>query len=157
MKQLIALFALGTMFVFSACQNGPTPPEDVVRQWQAYIDANNFAEAKKLSTQATADLLDLLAGMMPPEMLEQQMGKTEVLEVNCNIDGDKAVCACKINYDGQIEDDEFYLTLVDGQWKVDLPDNPLMDGEFDFNEADLEGIDMEELERMLEEEAGIEE
>lgn len=145
MKQLIALIALGAMFVFGACQTNSTP-EEVVRQWQAYIDSNNFEEAKKLSTQATADLLDLLAGMIPPEMMEEQMGKTEVLEVSCEIEGEKATCSCRINYDGQEETDDFFLVMEEGQWKVDLPDNPMTDGEFDFDDLDLE-----EMEGMLEE------
>jgi len=123
------------LLVFSACQNSttsekeekkqPTPntPESVARQWQQYIDYNNFDAAKKLSTNNGIIWIDGIKSiLLNVEEGEEAITPTEFTVMTCKEDKDKATCNYVYREEEEIIIDSFFLVRQNGQWLVDIPE-----------------------------------
>ena len=115
------------------CQNDPTEqrtkepldelaetPAGIVRQYQSYIDKNEFDKAKRVSTAAEQERLELLKGIITGELLESSTMTTAFTDLNCNEVGNKALCVGKYEEDGEVFQDTFYLEKIDNQWLVTI-------------------------------------
>jgi len=129
----IPTFAL--FFLFS-CQASDTP-ESVVRQWQSHIDKNEFGQAKALSAPRTVELLSWMEGIFSEMDSEVTVTHTEFKSIRCKEKGDEAVCFYTIEEEGQVFQDSFILVRINGQWRVDLPDEAFNNEE---NDEDLETL-----------------
>ncbi len=99
------------------------PPEEVIRQYQSFIDLNRFDDAKKLSTPAEQKRLDeeaTLIAMLPADstVLHTVFHKIQCREINNHL----VVCDCLL------EDEEageyeatFHLVKAHGTWLIDFP------------------------------------
>ncbi|MCB0676405.1 MAG: hypothetical protein KDC30_06960 [Saprospiraceae bacterium] len=127
----LLLLTLSAGFLFSCANSTPDPqeslpnsPEAVVRAWQALVDKNQFADAKKLSTRATVEFIDALDLMM------EMMGDSSVIhtvlnDLSCRENGDRAVCFYSIDEDGELLRDSTILVRENGQWLVDIQEEVL--------------------------------
>lgn len=114
-------------------------PAQVVRDYQRYVDNNQFARAKSLSTQEERDRLDQLADMLAGELQDSTILNSEFLNLDCETKGDLARCYCRIR--DQYETYETVYTLVRrrGRWLIAAPEE-----EFPLEEGALENM-LEEL------------
>lgn len=114
----------------------PNTPESVARTWQKYVDTDQFEEAAALSTPRAQEWLvmieNFLAGLAPEETAEEI--NTVFTEFNCVENGNIARCGYIIKEEGEFFRDTFILYKIDGQWKVDVPE------EEEEEEGDLDGF-----------------
>ena len=119
----IAVFAsgCGSDKVASAQQKSDNAlantPEAVVRQWQAFVDANRAEEAKMLSTERTKKFID-----DSPKIPNEEIVETIFSNMKCREMGDRAVC---VYYTTTSSDtlkilDSLDVVRENGQWKVDI-------------------------------------
>jgi len=127
------LWGLLLSFFMVSCQSDPTEqrtaealdelaqtPEGIVRQYQSYLDKNEFDKAKRVSTAAEQERLELLKGIITGELLESSTMTTTFIDLDCNEVGNKAFCVGKYAEDGETFQDTFYLEKVDNQWLVTI-------------------------------------
>lgn len=119
-RYLLALFCF---CLLAACaekevEDLPNTPETVVRAYQKYLDKNNFRAAKKLSTKAERDRLDMIQHMIEDEPSDSTITDTNFLTMTCKERGKNAVCYYTI--EGFDFDDSIQLVNQRGQWLVDV-------------------------------------
>jgi len=154
LKQL-SLFMLVAFSLFWSCQNDapsspltkvevplPTTVEGVAEKWLNDYYGNQFAEAKRLSTDKTKEMIDTISALILSETIA-----FTISDIKCNAVQDSAECSYQFKEE-DFESTEF-LTLIrsNGQWMVDLgleDDDELMEGElermFEMSEETLEKI-----------------
>jgi len=98
------------VIALNACKSSNSP-EAVAEKYLNHIAKQEWAEAKKLGTENTQQLVDMLASFG---------GKSEIKEVKiegmkCDVKGDSALC----NYKSNNEADKLNLIKKDGKWLVD--------------------------------------
>ncbi|MEM1319307.1 MAG: hypothetical protein AAGG75_03570 [Bacteroidota bacterium] len=147
-------------FVFSvlffatiACSPPPNPgPEAVARQWQAFVDKNQFDEARKLSTPRAQEMVSLMERLFQGE--EGDLTSSTLFKsMNCAEKGDSlAICTYQIIDEEELIVDSFTLIKDGSNWLVDIPEE-----EDIMEEEDVEKLfnEFEEiLNKALEEEEG---
>lgn len=97
----------------------PNTPEAVVRSYQAFLDKNEFEKAKQLSTEAEKKRLDAIFTIISTEPSDSTIFSTVFLEIICNTDKDKALCACLVEDFEEKYRDTFHLVKLKGQWLID--------------------------------------
>jgi len=121
----ISRLLLLTMVVGSVllgCKRADTP-EIVTEKFMNHLLASQFAEAKALGTESTAQMLEIfetiesLSGEKPADSLPT----ATISNIQCEVTGDAALCSFEEN--GQMS--ELNLVKVDGKWLVDMKkENP---------------------------------
>ena len=98
------------------------PPEEIIRQYQAFIDANQYEEAKKLSTEQEQVRLDGDAELMAMLPSDSTIIRTIFLGIDCKeVARDVVHCNCLLeDQEGEYEA-VFKLVKIDGTWRVDVP------------------------------------
>lgn len=98
------------------------PPEEVIRQYQAFIDANRYEEAKALSTPQEQVRLDGDAELMAMLPADSTLTRTIFLKMNCKeVARDVVHCNCLLeDQEGEYEA-VFKLVKIDGVWRMDVP------------------------------------
>lgn len=132
MKQYVMLAVL--LAVLGSCASGEQQedertasrpsagPAEVVRDYQQFVDRNQFERAKVLSTREEQQRLDELAKMLAGELQDSTILESEFLELECETKGDLANCYCRIR--DQYETYEMVYTLVRrrGRWLIAAPE-----------------------------------
>lgn len=134
---ILALLALSV----GACQlDAPHPdsPEGVVRQYQMYLDNNQFEQAKNLSTPEERQVLDGLAAIFTKDLDASSVMKTSFLRISCKETGDKAECECKLKDEFETYDSVFRLVRQGGKWLVDVSDDPEIEESLEFLDGEEE-------------------
>lgn len=130
------LFLFLSCLTLGACQqqpsgnkNQPLNPETTVRQWQAYMDKNDFKNAQLLSSIKTKQWLQGIEAAFPDDSLQMH---TEFEEITCEENGDKAMCVCRIkqNIADESYEDVFLLVKENGQWAIDLDNSDDINSDF---------------------------
>ncbi len=113
---LIVLFGLSACAADQA--QGPRSPEAVVREYQAFVDQNQFEQAQALSTPAERQRLQDLAEMI--ENFDSTVFHTEFLSIECTQTADSAVCRCKLQDQYETYVMDYNLLRLEGEWLVDV-------------------------------------
>ena len=131
MKNPIAVASIFLLvFFMSACHNSdkstasstpetsaiqlPNTPEDVVKTWESQISANQFADAKRISSGKALETVVSLDSTHRIEPIAP--GSSNILEIACRTEGDKSECDCLLEDDmGQLKC-IYYLLRLNGQW-----------------------------------------
>ena len=100
----------------------PNTPEEVVRQYQAWYDANDYARAKRLSTENEARRLDQLEGMLQGLAPDSTLLRTEFVDVQCRALDNTAFCYCLLEDQYERYQTLFFLRRENGQWLVESPE-----------------------------------
>lgn len=119
----------------------PNNPEGVVRLYQKYLDENSFKSAEALCTEAERVRLIEIAEIIGEEPVDSTVFSTIFLELNCTTQSDSAICACLIKDFEETYQDTFRLVKLDGQWLVDVREEPFSienDKLFEDFELDIE-------------------
>jgi hypothetical protein len=124
MKQLLKYGAMAALLLAlaGACQAPAASPEEVLRQYQAHIDKNEFDAAAKLSTPANRAWLSDLAAIISAEEQEgESVLYTKFINIAANGRGDTLLLDCTLQDQYEIYSAVFRLVRLNGQWRVDVP------------------------------------
>lgn len=110
----------------SAPQNAPLPntPELVVRAWETEVAQNEFALARQLSigeALSTVRAIDS-SNLISKEPMEPYT--PQFLEIQCQENGDAAVCNCVVDDGISPLRYQYYLIRQEGQWYLDHVSEP---------------------------------
>ncbi len=109
-----ALLALA----FWSCRPKPAQtPDEVVRQWQSYIDHNQFDSARLYSTELARSYIDFLDALTSDDSTD--VYETQLFNLECNIQGDSAICHYLIEGEfGERIPDTLVLYKTKDRWLV---------------------------------------
>ena len=112
MKKLFQLAAvLLTVVILGSCA-GTTSPEKVAEKFVNHLNKREYAEAKALGTESTAQMVSFLEQFPSDEAVEDII----VEDMNCEITGDTAICT----YTANGEKETIELVKKDDKWLVDM-------------------------------------
>ena len=140
----LLLTCLGALFscvqrdkpVGQAAAQTPQTPEAVVRQYQLYLDQNDFDRAKTLSTSREAERLVEVSRIVAAESQDSTRTYSTFLKLNCVVQSDSARCSCTIRDQYETYDTEFVLVRYKRQWLVDsAPQEEILFDEEEIEEA----------------------
>lgn len=118
----------------------PNTPEEVVRQYQAYYDKNEFEKAKELSTVAERQRLDGLKSIIESEPPDSTIFTTTFLSIHCTTKQDSATCSCEVKDMEEPYTTEYKLVRINGQWLVDAPEE---ETEIEENFMELDSLEID--------------
>ena len=104
----------------------PETPEEVLKQYQAYIDKNKFEEARTLSTPAGRQWLSELEAIISNEKADSTVLDTRFLSLSCEGPGDTVQCACVMEDQYEKYTAEYRLVRLESQWLVDAPEEEII-------------------------------
>ena len=118
MKKLFSLVIVAIVIVaVSACGGKKNTPEAVAEKFLGHLNKKEYAEAKKLGTENTKQMLDMMesfSGMDKDKKAEVKDVKIENLK--CETTDDKAKCT----YTAEAKEQTIDLVKQDGNWLVDM-------------------------------------
>ncbi len=119
---LLCCCALATFWSCKNERHQVLPPEEVIRQYQGFIDVDRYEDAKALSTPAERERLDALAEFMAGMPADSTVIHTIFHRINCREMADGAVvCDCVMEDEEGEYDAVFQLVKINGTWRVDVP------------------------------------
>lgn len=113
----------------------PRTPEEVVRQYQAYIDSNQFELAQNLSTPRSAPLHEMMATIVADTPSDSSLIHTQFVSLDCDTQQDTAICNCLLRDEYEEYQSEYILVKINDRWLVDLPDE---EGDFELFEQETQ-------------------
>ena len=135
------------IFMFHACKTTDSP-EKVTEKFMNHLAAGEYSKAAEYGTESTKQMMEMfeaLESLGGESIVDDDVKPEEIKEVECEIDGDFAVC--RFEEDGEMA--EVHLVKIDGNWLVDMKkEDPFGDMDMDWDdeaERDLEDIEVEEL------------
>jgi hypothetical protein len=117
------LLPLLILCCFSTCKRDAPPqdaPEHALRQYQAYIDNNQYDEAIAMSTPAEQQRLAREARLMQLEP-DSSLLHTTFLSIQCTEILDTAYCACQLNDAYGAYEARYRLVKIKQYWQMDTP------------------------------------
>ena len=111
MKKLLSLAVVFLAIVaLNACKSSDSP-EAIAEKYLNHIAKQEWAEAKKLGTENTQQLVDMLASFGG----NAEVKEVKIEEMKCEVNGEAAVC----NFKSNGEADKLDMVKKDGKWLVD--------------------------------------
>lgn len=122
MKKLLGAVAIASMGLLVSCSgNGP---EGAAESFVMHTTKGEFAEAKKYSTETTAQLLSMgeaMGGERLSQMREQNKdAKVEIISSEVTKDSLATVKYKVTGVEGPAEEKSVDLVKRDGEWKVNI-------------------------------------
>lgn len=113
----------------------PRTPEQVVRQYQAYVDSNQFELAQSLSTSRSAPLHEMMASIVADTPSDSSLIHTQFIRLNCDFQQDTAICNGLLRDEYEEYESEYILIKREDRWLVDMPDE---EGDFELFELETQ-------------------
>ncbi len=113
MKKLFQVLVAVMAVVILANCGSKKGPESVAEKFLQHLNKKEYAEAKKLGTKATQDMIAFLESFPSEEAVEE----ITIEEMACTVEGETATCAYKENG----KDATINLIKEGEEWKVDMP------------------------------------
>jgi predicted small lipoprotein YifL len=110
-KSIQILFAALAVVALVSC--GKKGPEPIAEKFLQHLNKKEYAEAKKLGTEATGQMLDFLASFPSDGAIEE----VKITDMKCEVVEENATCTYKAND----KEDSIKLVMKDGKWFVDMP------------------------------------
>ncbi|MBK7937267.1 MAG: hypothetical protein IPJ82_09330 [Lewinellaceae bacterium] len=113
-----ALSGAALLLALTYCTSpNASSPEEVARQWQAYIDKNEFEEARQLSAGEALRYVEDLANYNEQDTLEWE--NNVMLNLRCQVLGDSVYCTYHFEDElGEPIPGQLALKRIDGRWLV---------------------------------------
>ena len=129
MKHYFLISICTTLLFFVACKQDSKPtaaaqplptlantPEDVVRQWQSWIDKSNYKDAALLSTPRAQNWI-----VQINQIFGTATDTTNFKSIKCIVKDTTAMCSCQIlDTQKEVFIDSFLLVKRNNQWLVDI-------------------------------------
>ena len=116
MKNLLKLAALAIIIVaINACGGKTESPEAVAEKFLNHLNKKEYAEAKKLGTEQTAQMIDMMESFSSMGGEEDQK-EVKVENMKCDSKEDKSTCT----YTSDGKEEKIELVKQDGKWLVDM-------------------------------------
>jgi hypothetical protein len=98
-------------------------PEVFVRQYQKWLDVNDFEKAAENATDEEKIRLEDLKKFVfkTQETLDSSLLHTTILAINCLPKNELTICACKMKDQFEVYDITFYLKKLNNRWLMDAP------------------------------------
>jgi predicted small lipoprotein YifL len=113
MKKVFQVIVAVMAVVILANCGGKTGPESVAEKFLNHLNKKEYAEAKKLGTKATQDMIAFLESFPSEEPAKE----IKIEDMKCEAEADKAICTYK--EDGK--EATINLLKEGEEWKVDMP------------------------------------
>jgi hypothetical protein len=110
-KNLLGLVVVFFAVVALVSCKGSDGPEAVAEKYLQHIAKQEWADAKKLGTENTAQLVDMLASFGGAAEVKE----VKIEEMKCEVTEETAVC----NFKSNGEADKLDMVKKDGKWLVD--------------------------------------
>lgn len=118
MKKLINLVIVAFVIVaFAACGNKKNSPEAVAEKFLNHKNKKEYAEAKKLGTDNTKQMLEMLESFENMDKKAEPAKEIKIENMKCEVKGDSAKCTFTEN---GVEGQPLDLVKKDGNWLVDM-------------------------------------
>ncbi|MCK9611474.1 MAG: hypothetical protein PHR81_02885 [Bacteroidales bacterium] len=115
MKKVLSLVIAAIVVVaISSCGGKKDTPEAVAEKYLNHLNKKEFAEAKKLATEETGQMLDMMQSFSGVGGA-QEVKEVKIENLKCETTEDKS--ACKYTADGKEE--TLDLVKKDGKWLVE--------------------------------------
>jgi len=116
MKKLFSLVIVAIVIVaVSACGNKKNTPEAVAEKFLGHLNKKEYAEAKKLGTENTKQMLDMMESFAGANKKEEAKD-VKIENLKCETTEDKAKCT----YTAEAKAETIDLVKQDGNWLVDM-------------------------------------
>ena len=101
----------------------PAAPEEFIRQYQQWLDSNDFEKAAENATQAEQLRLENLKKFVfkSQETIDSSFLQTTILALNCLPKNKQTICLCKMKDQFEVYDITFYLKKINNRWFMDAP------------------------------------
>lgn len=98
-------------------------PEQFIRQYQKWLDTNDFENAAKYATSEEKSRLDDLKKFVfkTQETLDSSLLQTSILGISCLPEKEYTICICKMKDQFEMYDITFYLKKSNTGWLMDAP------------------------------------
>lgn len=98
-------------------------PEQFIRQYQKWLDTNDFENAAKYATSEEKSRLDDLKKFVfkTQETLDSSLLQTSILGISCLPEKEYTICICKMKDQFEVYDITFYLKKSNSGWLMDAP------------------------------------
>jgi hypothetical protein len=147
MKNLVKLsLVVLAVLALASCGNKSNTPEAVAEKFLNHLNAQEYAEAKELGTEATGEYLDMMSSLseMAPD---EEVEAAEITELKC--EEKEATATCTYKTDG--EEASINLVKEEDKWLVDMKkEDPMADDDFEDDMEDMEDV-LDDVEEEMEE------
>jgi hypothetical protein len=116
MKKLFSLVIVAIVMVaISACGGKKNTPEAVAEKFLGHLNKKEYAEAKKLGTENTKQMLDMMESFAGMDK-KAEVKDVKIENLKCETTEDKAKCT----YTAEAKEETIELVKQDGNWLVDM-------------------------------------
>ncbi|MEI6853551.1 MAG: hypothetical protein WCL06_11935, partial [Bacteroidota bacterium] len=116
MKKLFSLVIVAIVIVaVSACGGKKNTPEAVAEKFLGHLNKKEYAEAKKLGTENTKQMLDMMESFSGMDK-KAEVKDVKIENLKCETTEDKAKCT----YTAEAKEETIDLVKQDGNWLVDM-------------------------------------
>jgi hypothetical protein len=137
MKKVFQILMAAMALVILVNCGGKNGPESVAEKFLQHLNKKEYAEAKKLGTEATQQMISFLESFPSDEPVEE----LKIEDMKCTEEGEKATCTYKENG----KDATINLVKEGEAWLVDMPkESPSEDVIEDVEVEDVEGEEVVE-------------
>lgn len=140
MKYLLPICLL---FLFACQEEPPISPQEVVLQWQEHMDKNEFEKARVLSTPNSKEIISDIEELLKMDNEPIPVDTTKFISMACTEEDDTlAICRYTVEIDPDFLEfeemltdgngviaDSFLLKKINGNWLVDIPEDPMENDE----------------------------
>ena len=118
MKKLLGLVMIAIVIVaVSACGGKKNTPEAIAEKYLNHLNKKEYAEAKKLGTEATGQMIDMMESFAGADK-KAEVKNVKIENIKCETTEDKS--SCTYTEDGKPANAPITLVKKDGNWLVDM-------------------------------------
>ncbi|MEI6124259.1 MAG: hypothetical protein WCQ95_11605 [Bacteroidota bacterium] len=116
MKKLFSLVMVAIVIVaISACGGKKNTPEAVAEKFLGHLNKKEYAEAKKMGTENTKQMLDMMESFAGMDK-KAEAKEVKIENLKCDTQADKSKCT----YTAEGKNETIDLVKQDGNWLVDM-------------------------------------
>lgn len=128
-KVMNIVMAAFVVFAMASCGGGANTPEKVTEKFLSHLNKKEYAEAKKLGTEATGQYIDMIASLGDLGGAEE-VKEPKIENIKCTEEAETAKCT----YTSDGKEESLDLVKKDGKWLVDMKkETPDMDMDMDMD------------------------
>lgn len=117
MKNMFKLAIIAVIVVaINACGGKKDTPEAVAEKFLNHLNKKEYAEAKKLGTEQTGQMIDMMESFSTIGGATEEKKESKIENLKCDTKEDKSTCT----YTADGKEEKIDLVKKDGKWLVDM-------------------------------------